>query len=1679
MSGYLSKARKRAAALLCALLMLCAGTVPAMAQSIDNTAHANWDSAGQSFSTASNLVSIPLIPTQAKLEILGVTPSTGTQLSISAPICGGVPSSLPGVAGSGVPSISAAQTSTLRIGEVLYFRVNAAAANRNPAEVETLTTVLTTTSGDREELTIFESGPNTGIFLGAIPTSAIPPQPAQGDCKLSVDPGDRVEVSSFANGEATAIAIATVEILADPYGLVFDSEDGTPVNGARVSLVDAATGQPARVFADDGVTPYPSTIFTGQEVVDAAGNRYQMPPGEYRFPLAPIGQYRVVVEPPAPYSAPSISTPAQLAGLVRPDGMPMQIVAGSYGDSFALNSPAPVRIDIPVDRPLLSVSLSKSASRTSAEPGDVVFYTITARNPDNQRAKRQVVLNDTPSHWLRLRRDSIRLDGAPAPAAVTVSADGRSLTIQLGDLAPGAVRVVTYAMTVRGDTPPGQAINRVETVDARGNVAVASAALKIERETIAGRMTVIGRVTQGDCTIRGARIGIAGVRIMMEDGSFAITDADGRYHFEGVTPGTHVVQAQAATLPAGGRFIDCSRSTRNSKSANSRFVTGWGGSLKVADFFAIVPEQAAAATVADKPVASDRTAAGAETDWLKVGNGPIDWLFPTIDHNPRAPAVRVVIRHRPSQKVELSADGKPVDPLAFDGARSAPGGAYAVSAWRGIPLKDEVTQLVAVVRNADGTVAAKLERAVHFASLPVRAQLVSERSRLVADGSSRPVVAVKLIDRYGRPVHAGISGQFAVNAPYESAQVLDALQSRALSGLNRSDASWTVKGDDGIALIELAPTMVSGSLRLEFSLSDGNMQRKEMLEAWIVPGDQKWTLVGLAEGSVGEQSVADNMQRRGRFDSDLGKDARVAFYAKGRVLGRHLLTMSYDSAKQEDDQRLHGAIDPRSYYTVYADASDRRFDAASREKLYVRIESSKFYALYGDFDTGFDQTQLARYQRTATGVKAELRTGVLHAQGFAAKIASTHRRDEIQGGGITGPYRLASRSLIANSETVTIEVRDRFRSELVIERRNLSRFIDYDIDMLAGTITFKEPLLSRDASFNPQFVIVEYEVDGIQGGKINAGLRVDVTAPNNVVRAGATVITDTGAAEGNGERAELVGMDLKARIGANTEVRVEGAISRRGQVDAQAWLVEVEHQDGRLDVLGYARAADQGFGLGQLNGAERGRRKIGADARYKFTENWSISGSAWRDDSLSDTARRQAFQFGTELRRGNTDGNLTLSNFDDRLADGTSARSTVLEGGVRQRLFDNRLELEASSSVALGKTESIDLPNRHRFGLRYSLNSDIRLVAAYEFAEGDEIDARSLRAGFELAPWTGAKIATTFGQQNIAEQGKRSFAAFGLAQSYDVSKNLTVDASIDGSKTLGGIDPARVINPEHPVASGGHLGRNGSIGEDFTAYTLGATWRKDRWTATLRGEVRDGKFDNRRGMTFGAIRQLGEGSMAGAGFTWTRSNAPGGASAEIFSGALAVAHRPADSRLAFLSKVELRSDEVTGAVVDLDGPVGRTALNVTGDAKSRRVIGSVSANWSPRGCDDSDSRMFQRSEVGVFAAARHNFDRYQGFDLAGTTLMGGLDLRIGLGERIEIGGTANVRRNLSDHTTDFSFGPQIGISPAKDMLLLVGYNLKGYRDRDFAAARTTQEGLFATFKMKFDANSFDFLELGR
>jgi uncharacterized repeat protein (TIGR01451 family) len=1679
-----------------AAALLCAATASVHAQTITNVAQIEWDAGQSRVSLSSNTVQLTIerpvvVPTSLVTYELSRDPGSES-FPVPQTMClgsnGNQAIGLHGVfAGTSLSPASVMRTNQIHAGEPLVIAVTSTADNQNSGLVETKTVVLTTPSGDRETLTLTETGANTSVFIGIINTAAIPPNPVQGDCRLSVYPGETLNLSGSDAATGNLIASSPIEVLIDPFGIVFDSGNGAPVAGSRVTLIDVATGQPATVFGDDGVSIFPSTVVTGSTVTDSSGTQYIFPAGDYRFPFARAGNYRLLVEPPAPYTAPSLAAPADLSGLRRPDGLPFTIVSGSYSNVFTLNSPAPVRIDIPVDRPGAALIVRKTASQPVAVPGDAVQYRIEVQNGDNARSTGAITISDVLPDAMRLKANTVRLDGALIP--YSVSSDGRNLTIPIPALAAARKAVVTYVLEVRPDARAGQSMNRASARDNRGTQsAIADAMVRIARDGISDRMTIIGRITDGGCTVDpDAANGVAGVRVMLEDGSYSVTDIEGRYHFEGVLPGLHVVQMDASTLPSGQVPADCTRTARAAGSAISRFVEGQGGALLRVDFRSVAGENTSrldAERVARAVPRSDAEAAGAEQDWFAGQTPGTGWLFPAMDHNPRTKAVRIVIKHLPSQSVTLLANGKPVDPLTFDGTRKNADGTITVSLWRSVELAENGTRLTAQIRDESGTVVETLNRNVHFANNAMRAELIREKSVLVADGVTRPVIAVRLTNRDGRPVHHGLVGDFIVPAPYYPAVEADAQAARQLSGLERAKPVWRVEGDDGIAYIELEPTTTSGSLSITLPFRDAQVTRAQRIDLWLDPGKRPWTIVGFAAGTAGFNTLDSRIEKLGANGDHWFTDARLALYAKGRVKGKWLMTMAYDSDKKVDETRFGGTIDPTAYYTIYADRSERRYDAASVRRLYLKLERPQFYALFGDYDTGISEPQLARYVRSFNGVKAEYRGKQVGATAFAADTPYRHRREEIQGNGLSGPYALAARDILPNSERITIEVRDRIHSERIVDTRVLVRHIDYDIDYVAGTLRFREAILSRSSGLDPQFIIADYEVDGVAQRVVNAGGRVTWANEAKTITVGATAVHD----ESESAKTNLGGIDVRFTPTATTEVRAEFAVSDQtrtatGTLPASgtntAWLIEAEHHGTKYDLLAYVRQQDSNFGLGQINGSESGTRKFGIDGRVRVSPDLSVSGSAWHEDYLASIAKRDAGQALVEYRTKGIDLRAGVTIANDRLSDGRTANSTIAQFGATKRLLDNKLELDAQTELPIGhQAGSIDFPARHKLGARYVLNDDITIVGAYELANGKNIDARTARVGVDLKPWTGGRILTTLNQQSTNEYGPRSFAAYGLAQSVPIGKAWTVDFTLDGNKTLGGgIDRSRVLNPAEPVASGGFVGNGGVLTEDFTAVTAGATFRSDNWSWTGRAEARAGEFGNRYGVTTAALRQIGEGRAVGGAFSLYTATQKGGPKTETASLALSWANRPDNSRFSFLEKFEMRSDKVTGAVFGRPGPIGGAPLTIDGNAKSQRVINSFSLNWSPTEKQGFD--YLTRSEISVFWGSRYVFDKFGADDLKGWSNIVGTDLRFDLSQTLDIGVSGTVRQNPGGRSYAWSGGPAVGIAPFKNAYVSIGYNVVGFHDRDFEDSRYTRSGPFVTLRLKFDQNSLSALGLGR
>ena len=129
-------------------------------------------------------------------------------------------------------------TRVAHAGDPIFVRVVDLDRNRDGNVIETVDVrVAVLVTGDSEVLRLSETGPNTGMFVGYIATTA---SAASADCALQVERNAELDATYVDPTDNTDAAQA--DALVDPFGLVFDSQTGLAINGARVRLLNATTG---------------------------------------------------------------------------------------------------------------------------------------------------------------------------------------------------------------------------------------------------------------------------------------------------------------------------------------------------------------------------------------------------------------------------------------------------------------------------------------------------------------------------------------------------------------------------------------------------------------------------------------------------------------------------------------------------------------------------------------------------------------------------------------------------------------------------------------------------------------------------------------------------------------------------------------------------------------------------------------------------------------------------------------------------------------------------------------------------------------------------------------------------------------------------------------------------------------------------------------------------------------------------------------------------------------------------------------------------------------------------------------------------------------------------------------------------------------------------------------------
>ena len=211
--------------------------------------------------------------------------------------------------------------------------------------------------------------------------------------------------------------------------------------------------------------------------------------------------------------------------------------------------------------------------------------------------------------------------------------------------------------------------------------------------------------------VRG--IGVEGVRLYLETGAYAVSDADGLFHFEGVTEGTHVVQVDEETLPQGFSPMVCEENTRYAGSATSKFVDVQGGGVWRANFY-LKQTGEKAVDVVETELSDAKAYTKFDQDWLNTQSSVPELIYPNTKDTPATPSVNIGIKHRPDQRVEIILNDRPLSELNLSSRDLSASQLTMISRWRGVDLLDGDNRLVAIVRNQDGSVATTLTETISY-----------------------------------------------------------------------------------------------------------------------------------------------------------------------------------------------------------------------------------------------------------------------------------------------------------------------------------------------------------------------------------------------------------------------------------------------------------------------------------------------------------------------------------------------------------------------------------------------------------------------------------------------------------------------------------------------------------------------------------------------------------------------------------------------------------------------------------------------------------------------------------------------------------------------------------------------------------------------------------------------------
>ncbi|MEL6665971.1 MAG: TonB-dependent receptor [Pseudomonadota bacterium] len=628
--------------------------------------------------------------------------------------------------------------------------------------------------------------------------------------------------------------------------------------------------------------------------------------------------------------------------------------------------------------------------------------------------------------------------------------------------------------------------------------------------------------------------------------------------------------------------------------------------------------------------------------------------------------------------------------------------------------------------------------------------------------------------------------------------------------------------------------------------------------------------IALGDLTVGTRSSEGRalLEASGEDFEETYVTGRGAFYLKGKIQGRYLLTASMDTTEDDidnlfsnlsdkDPQSILRRVDPDRYYPVYGDNSTYVEDAPTQGRFYVRLEDGDDHVVWGNFFTDVTNTEFAQIDRGLYGAKAEYNSDAttedgekkLRATVFAADPGTIPGRQEFRGTG-GSVYFLENQDVTIGSERLRVELRDQ-DSGLVLETRELRPFVDYEIDYIQGRVILAAPLAStelndqvvRDGVLSGAavYLVARYEytqafvdVDGYStGGRAEAWL-------SKLLRLGVTAQSEeTGDADQT-----LVAGDVLLKKSERTFLKAELAQTEGAAFEERSSL-------------------DGGFTFNPLTTGVVGSQKATA---------WRVEGALTGEDfDLEQPLSLNGFYEDLEagfsapgrLTRGDTTrfGFGAQTEINDRASLALKYDSVSIDDAVDEdtAAADLRIALNDDWSAGLGlRYNELSGPLSQNSGDRTDAGLEIRnqvheALAVYGFGQatldtsGDREDLNRIGLGIESRVWDALQVR---GEISGGDGGTGALA--GVTWQRSDGEEYYLNYTLDADRTEPGVDGTSFLpNTQNSLTLGGKRRFTSTLsvyGEERAtfgdraglthAYGLDYTWN-DHWTFGASFEIGD------------------------------------------------------------------------------------------------------------------------------------------------------------------------------------------------------------------------------------------------